>query len=231
MNTVIHVPHASIEIPSNIRNQFLLADRDLYQEAIESADLYTDTLAKEAWPTAQIICSDVSRLVVDVERYPDDTEELMSEYGRGMIYTSTHLGRPLRRNLSEFEKQDLRKRFYDPHWARLRAAAKDGILIDLHSYPKDPWAIEAYPTAGRPEIDLGTDEKLTPQDWIDRLKTHFENLGYLVGKNTPYAGVIDAGSKYAVMIEIRRDILCTPEEKVQWHKVADALLSMPMPNV
>ncbi len=222
MNTIVHVPHASLRIPSEFRDQFLLTDQDLVQEARESADLYTDIHAQEAWSTAQIICSDISRLVVDVERYPDDTDERMSKYGRGMIYTSTHLGRPLRRNLSEVEKQDLRKRFYDLHWARLRAAAKDGILIDLHSYPKDPWAIEAYPTASRPEIDLGTDEKLTPQDWINSLRSHFENLGFSVGQNTPYAGVIDAGSKFAVMIEIRRDVLCSPEEKAQWQKVSDA---------
>ena len=57
-----------------------------------------------------------------------------------------------------------------------------------------------------------------------------ENLGYLVGQNTPYAGVIDAGSKYAVMIEIRRDILCSPEEGPKWQRIVDALSGMPMPN-
>lgn len=35
MNTLIHVPHASIEIPSDVRSQFLLADSELRREAIE----------------------------------------------------------------------------------------------------------------------------------------------------------------------------------------------------
>ena len=230
MNTVIHVPHASIEIPAGIRNQFLLADRDLYREAIESADLYTDTLAKQAWPEATVVCSEISRLVVDVERYPDDNEELMSKYGRGMIYMSTHLGLPLRRTISENEKYELKRDWYDPHWARLRAAAEGGTLIDLHSYPAVPWIIEANPSAARPEIDLGTDRHLTPRSWVKKLKSHFEALGFTVGQDMPYAGVIDAGSKYAVMIEIRRDILCSPKEGPKWQRIVDALSSMPMPN-
>ena len=230
MNPLIHVPHASIEIPSDVRSQFLLADSELRREAIESADLFTDALAREAWPKAQIICSNVSRLVVDVERYPDDSVELMSKYGRGMIYMSTHLGAPLRRTLSENEKYELKRDWYDPHWARLRAAAKDQILIDLHTYPKTPWPIELYPLAERPEIDLGTDINLTPPNWANQLKIHFESLGFHVGHDTPYAGVIDAGSKYAVMIEIRRDILGAPAEQQKWQRVVNALSSMPMPN-
>ena len=229
MNPLIHVPHASIEIPSDVRSQFLLADSELLREAIESADLFTDALAREAWPKAQIICFNVSRLVVDVERYPEDSVELMSKYGRGMIYMSTHLGAPLRRTLSENEKYELKRNWYETHWARLRAAAKDQILIDLHNYPKTPWPIELYPLAERPEIDLGTDINLTPPNWANQLKIHFESLGFQVGHDTPYAGVIDAGSKYAVMIEIRRDILGAPAEPQKWQRVVNALSSMPMP--
>ena len=35
-------------------------------------------------------------------------------------------------------------------------------------------------------------------------------MGYTVDYNTPYFGVIDAGSNASVMIEIRRDIIGLP---------------------
>ncbi len=230
MHTTIHVPHASTLIPEEIRHQFLLDNDELQKEAIESADLYTDLLAKEAWSKANIICAEVSRLVVDVERYPDDKDELMAQYGRGMIYMSTHLGSPLRRNLSENEKAGLRRDWYDPHWSRLREFSQGGVLIDLHSYPKNPWKVEPNQDSYRPEIDLGTDSLLTPNFWVSRMREHFEAYGFTIGQNTPYAGVIDAGAKFAVMIEIRRDLIFSPEEK-KWQRIVGALSNMPMPEL
>ena len=229
MQTIIHVPHASTVIPTEVRNQFLLGDVDLNYEAIESADLYTDRLAKEAWPMAEIICAEVSRLVVDVERFPVDDDEIMAKHGRGMIYMSTHLGAPLRRQLFENEKSYLRERWYDVHWDRLRSTSQGGVLIDLHSYPRSPWKVEANPGSHRPEIDIGTDSSLTPSVWISHLKAHFEAIGFTVGQDTPYAGVIDAGSKYAVMLEIRRDILGSPDDEKKWRRMVEALSNMPIP--
>ena len=50
--TVIHIPHASTLIPPNARGQFMLDDEALVAEAVESADLWTDLLAREVWPEA-----------------------------------------------------------------------------------------------------------------------------------------------------------------------------------
>jgi len=41
---VIHVPHASWQIPGPLRNQFLLNDEELKQEQIRLKDAYTDEL-------------------------------------------------------------------------------------------------------------------------------------------------------------------------------------------
>ena len=87
---VIHVPHASTFIPSEVRDQFLLEDAALVGEAMESADLWTDALAREAWPDAEHVVADIARIVVDVERYADDDQEPMARVGRGMIYSHTH---------------------------------------------------------------------------------------------------------------------------------------------
>jgi N-formylglutamate amidohydrolase len=219
---VVHVPHASITIPVDVRDQFTIPWDRVEAEAKASADLHTDTMAKEAWPGAEIICAEVSRIVVDVERYADDAVEEMAEVGRGAIYTHDHQGKHIR---TCKDRDDLLARYYYPHWERLRAAAKGAVLIDLHTYPAEAWPIERHSSGARPEIDLGFTEGLTPMGWVDDLTAHFQAAGYSVGHNTPYSGVIDAGAAAAVMIEIRRDLVS------DWARLTRTLSTMPMPSV
>lgn len=223
---VIHVPHAATAIPADVRDQFLPNEPALAAEARESADLHTDALARAAWPEAEIIEAPVSRLVVDVERFPDDAMEPMAKVGRGMIYNMTHDGRSLRRDISFEGRRALRSHWWDPHWERLRGAAAGRVLIDLHSYPRAPWAVEADPSAPRPEIDLGASEGITPPEWLAAMRNHFEAAGYEVGVNTPYEGVIDAGARAAVMLEVRRDVLGAPGQP-KWCKLVEACRTAP----
>lgn len=226
---VIHVPHASTTIPPAVRDQFTLSAQALAAEARLSADLLTDELARAAWPSATIVEAGVSRLVVDVERYADDRDEPMAAVGRGMIYSRTRSGQPLRRDLSAGERAALQAAWYDPHWQRLRAAAGARIMIDLHSYPKSAWKVEPHPRAARPEIDLGTTGSFTPDSWVTALQAHFATSGYDVGLNTPYAGVVDAGAAAAVMIEIRRDVIGPLPHGPGWERLRSCLARLPMP--
>ena len=75
---VVHVPHASIAIPYDIWPEFLIDPERANQEAMVSADLYTELMAREAWPNAEIIEAQVSKIVVDVDRYEDDAFEEMA---------------------------------------------------------------------------------------------------------------------------------------------------------
>ena len=98
----------------------------------------------------------------------------------------------------------------------------------MHSYPVEPWSIETRPNDSRPEIDLGFTEELTPTNWVMSITNHFKNLDFEVGHNTPYSGVIDAGAKAAIMIEIRRDVVGSPQHSLQWKRLVNALNSMPL---
>lgn len=227
-NLVVHVPHASTYIPDDVWPEFLVAHDLVAQEAEASADLFTDLIAREAWPNAEIIEASVSRIVVDVERYDDDGLEEMAQVGRGVIYTHDHRQFRIRRDVSVPRRDELLARFYTPHWTGLRAAALGATLIDLHTYPTDPWPIERHAGGRRPEIDLGYTSKLTPSSWVRAMTNHFDGLGYEVGHNTPYSGVIDAGAKSAVMIEIRRDVVGTPRTGPKWMRLMQALQSMPL---
>lgn len=226
---LIHVPHASTFIPEDAWPEFLVPRDQVEAEALASADLYTDEMARQAWPQAKIVQAKVSRIIVDVERYDDDNKEEMAAVGRGALYTHDHNQSKIRHAVPERRREELLSTYYWPHWRVLRAQAVGAILIDLHTYPAEPWIIERHAQGARPEIDIGFTEGLTPPLWVSVLSQHFHQHGYDVGHNTPYAGVIDAGAKAAVMIEIRRDVVGRPNgPDPKWKRLIDALRSMPV---
>jgi len=163
---VIHVPHASTLIPEDVWPEFMVARERVEREAVDSADLFTDVMAREAWPNAEIIEAKVARIVVDVERYADDAREEMAQVGRGAIYTHDHQRTRIRREVPPLRRQELLARYYSPHWMRLRAAAAGATLVDLHTYPVEPWAIERHSAGARPEIDIGYTIGLSPATWV-----------------------------------------------------------------
>ncbi|WP_091849375.1 N-formylglutamate amidohydrolase [Candidatus Aquiluna sp. UB-MaderosW2red] len=75
---IIHVPHASTNIPDHIAQQLLLSANELQQELDLMTDGLTDQLARLASQRARakpwIFENKLSRLVFDPERFPDDTE-------------------------------------------------------------------------------------------------------------------------------------------------------------
>lgn len=62
------------------------------------------------------------------------------------------------------------------------------------------------------------------------MEAHFLRAGFTVGINTPDAGVHDAGARAAVIIEIRRDDLWSPDRAGPWARVVRALSGMPIPG-
>jgi len=79
-----------------------------------------------------------------------------------------------------------------------------------------PLPYELNQSDKRPQICIGSDKYHTPVDVVDKLKKGFENQGYTVGVNNPFAGAIAPMEYYhnnqavvSVMIEINRSLyLC-----------------------
>lgn len=226
---VVHVPHNCLQIPQEVRGQFVLSDAALQQELALMTDHHTLSLFASEVPSGQLACSQVSRLVVDVERFELDADEPMSARGMGAIYQCTHALRPLRRPLSEVEREELLSRWYRPHHQWLSDCVDHALLrfdralvIDAHSYPSSPLPYEVDEGAHRPEICIGADEYHTPGSLVDDLVSRLEAAGLECAVNTPFAGALVPAKHYrrdprvqAVMIEVRRDVYldeatCTP---------------------
>jgi len=217
---VTHIPHSSLEVPPNIRDQFVLNDDELDLEIKKITDHQTKEIFTAAFVTASSVVSPVSRLVVDMERFADDDFEEMAKIGMGAIYRNGTAKQQLRRDLDSQEVEDLLDQYYWPHHRHFEQVVSECLahfdsclIIDCHSYPKDPLPYELHQTSPRPQICLGTDSFHTPEALITATKDHLIAMGYSVELDTPFAGTIVPSSFYrknpkviSIMIELRRDL-------------------------
>jgi N-formylglutamate deformylase len=172
---VIHVPHASTVVPADVRDQFAVDDAGLERELLLMTDHFVDQLFALPADEAVTVRHEVSRLVLDPERFEDDADETMARVGMGAVYSATHTGEPsgspLRRLLEPTEREALLARYYRPHHGRLERAVGDALrlhgrclVVDAHSYPARPlpyekpvWPAEDPGWKHRPAICLGAD--------------------------------------------------------------------------
>ncbi len=147
---VAHVPHGSTVIPADVRARLLLDDAALADELVRLTDWHTDDLY--AW-TARLgatrFINELSRLVVDPERFADDADEPMARVGQGAVYVRTTDGRVLR-DPTPAQRDELLERFFHPYHRALTAqvgATLDRfgrcLLLDCHSFASVPLPSEA----------------------------------------------------------------------------------------
>jgi N-formylglutamate deformylase len=113
-------------------------------------------------PAERTVRAPVSRLVVDVERFPDDENEAAAEVGMGAVYTLTTSGESLRRHGLRCWPQrraQLMERYYWPHHELLNRATAECLrthgrclVLDCHSFPSGARGVPELPTQ---TMDLG----------------------------------------------------------------------------
>ena len=209
---------------------------ELNQEVQLMTDHYTDWLVQplEVTDKNRVIAS-VSRLVVDMERFDDDSLEMMSQVGMGVIYEKGSQQQSIRRKLAQLEKSTLLNKYYYPHHESLEARAESlintygqAIIIDVHSYPSTALPYEQDHTLKRPEICIGCCDFHTPKKLENSVVSAFEQEGFEVAINTPFSGTL-VPSKFwrtseeviGFMIEIRRDVYMD-EDKFCFHQHSDS---------
>jgi N-formylglutamate amidohydrolase len=217
-NLILHIPHSSRLIPAEERAQLAPDDRTLALEVLRMTDAFTDHLFAETPFEAARVVFPVSRLVCDVERFPDDAEEPMAARGMGAIYVKTSDGGRLREHLTPAERVRLVERWYRPHHQKLTQAVDDAIgeqngctIVDCHSFPSRPLPHEPDQDPDRPDICIGTDPWHTPARLRDELVAAASAAGFSVLIDRPFAGALVPAKHYrcepnvkAIMIEINR---------------------------
>ncbi|GAA3241773.1 N-formylglutamate amidohydrolase [Pseudonocardia petroleophila] len=216
---VLHVPHAGTEVPDWTRPHLLLDDAALAAEIAALTDHRTDAIAAAAAARARVrpvvLVNPVSRFVVDVERFPDEREE-MAAVGMAAVYTHGTQGQRIRAD-DPAHRDALLAAFYAPWAQRMEAVVADRIaatgrcvLLDVHSYATDPLPYELHADGPRPRVCLGTDPGHTPPWLVDAARTAF---GDGVALDTPFSGAYVPLSRHgvdarvsALMVEIRRDV-------------------------
>ena len=212
---VVHIPHASVEIPEKYSKSILLGQNQLWREMRRMTDAFCDELYDAPEFPVRIVAK-YSRFVCDVERFRDDKLEPRAKFGQGLMYTRTVFGRRLRVNDKKLRDTILGE-VYDPHHEKLTTAVENALerygkclIIDGHSFPTLT-PIKPLGIFTRPDFDIGTDTYHTPDGLRDALCNKSRELGYSVKVNTPFSGAITPMQFYqkdkrvvSVMLETNR---------------------------
>jgi N-formylglutamate deformylase len=215
---VLHLPHDARDIPAEVRDQFLLDDRELGREVLRMTDHRTADLFGAHRTAGRVARAPVSRLVVDVERFEDDALEPMAAAGMGAVYTHTSSMPAAAQTLDPSEREALLERWYRPHHRRLEQLVEDAlrqhgraVVLDAHSFPSRPLPYERAASSDRPDICIGTDPFHTPAALRDAFVNAFASEGFRVAVDTPFSGALVPVRYYrrdprvqSVMVEVNR---------------------------
>ena len=217
---ILNIPHDSVFIPHTLRKKIFLTDGELDRELIRMTDFWTHVLFAGAVPLSRMVIAPVSRLVVDTERFTDDSLESMASRGMGVIYTATSDLDPLRKSPTQREKERLLRTWYEPHHRRLERLVDTflktygkALIVDCHSFPSKALHYEKSPRERRPEICLGTDAFHTPETLQKEAYEALSRAGFDVAFNAPFSGALTPLKHYrkaprvaSLMLEVRRDL-------------------------
>lgn len=196
---ILHIPHASTKMHDSVTVP------DLEDNLILLTDWYTDELFQHKM--ASRVVADISRLVVDMERVPNDR---MDDVGKGRFYTDNVDGIPIIRKLSK-AYEFLYENYHD--WLNTTVAGYLSyfpivVVVDCHSFNPIPLPWETY--GERPDFCIGVNKTHVPEGLVDILNEYFNGQGFSVGINTPYSGAIiprnfiNEPNVFSIMIEVNK---------------------------
>jgi len=221
-NVILHIPHSSTYIPNY--EGFVVSKEVIQRELNLLSDWYTDELFD--LPYNKLI-TPFSRLFCDVERFSDDSLEVMSKVGMGMCYTHLDSGQHMRL-VNEGLRNRIKKEYYDKHHYELNELTKKlldehgkVLIIDCHSFSNKPFIRDLNKTTPRPDFCIGMDSYHTPIELVESAKGLLESHGFTVGINRPYSGTMIPSKFYqidrnvgGVMFEVNRKLYLKEKDGV-----------------
>ncbi len=235
---VISLPHCWGLVPAYLLPSLALDTN----EVMEAVDLGTMELFGEL-PVQAVICAQVSRLVVDLNR------GLHQRDVKGLIALKDYHGRPVYRHgmvPSHEEIQARVERYYVPYHKMLEETLKreDVVgLLDCHSL--NGVGPPEAPDAGKKRKDIvlgnngdsngrrkpGTRPLTCPEDIMLAMASEFREEGFSVSMNDPYPGgfitthygrILREKRKFAVQVEINQDLyIARDRPRCDPHKLFD----------
>jgi len=231
MNHILfHIPHSSLKIPKQFW-KIAIKDREYIKKSnIFLSDYLTDKLVPSK---SHKLVFKYSRLFCDVEKFRDDSKEMMSQKGMGVIYTNdcdVTIATPNKKY-----KGKVLKSYYNKHHNKLDKLVTNllnknnsCIIIDLHSF-SDEMTNKLFAIKENPDICIGIDNYFTNDKLMKLTIKHFKKYGYSVDINKPYSGTM-IPSKYinkkenrlvSIMLEINKKVYLS--DKKNFNKLKECI--------
>lgn len=212
-NLLLHIPHSSTLIP--LKEGYCVSEDLLDQEILKLTDWYTDDLFENELDCS--IKAPFSRIFCDTERFSEDSQEIMAQFGMGVLYEKTDTGATLRQVSAPLRERILNEYYWKHHHqftdkVKTQLAQFDcATIVDCHSFPNIPLQRSLDRSNFRPDFNIGTDAFHTPQKLIDASVSFFKEKGFSLGVDSPYSGAIVPLAFYrkekkvqSIMLEINR---------------------------
>ena len=123
---ILHIPHSSTTIP--LTDGYVINDDALAKEMLKLTDWYTDDLFQS--DENVMIKADFSRIFCDPERFTDDSQEIMAQFGMGVLYEKNDDGELMRIVIPELRERIL-KDYYWPHHAMRNNCPHDSLKLRI----------------------------------------------------------------------------------------------------
>jgi N-formylglutamate amidohydrolase len=211
---ILRAPHGGRAIPPEYLGSFVISEAELEAEKDAMTDHFTDTLV-ESIIGASAVVNGLSRFAVDVERFPDESEE-MNAVGMGVLYTHGSRRQEIRR-VADADRGPLLEYFarYSRRFTELvdatLAVHGRAVIIDVHSYPERELPYELHGGGPRAPLCVGSEPFHASEAFLLTVTESFAHLQ--AQANTPFAGSYVPLKHYrsddrvsSVMLEIRRDV-------------------------
>jgi N-formylglutamate amidohydrolase len=182
---IVSIPHAGCRVPHEVHADVALEENDLQHYA----DIATDRIY--GIDGVHVVTHDIARVIVDVNRAPDDIAHEHELAAEGVSVLTTWDGRSVyRREPTSVQVEDLIRRYHEPyHDAIDGLMPKARFLFDGHSYlPVGP-KLKGDAGVPRPDVCIGNMNFSTcTREHTVFVREFFANHGYTVAVNFPYAG-------------------------------------------
>ena len=187
------------------------------------ADLYTDEWIEDS-ETIHPVVAKTARIVVDKERFVDNSLETAAQYEQGGIYEKDYKGRRLRNKPSQTERQQLLEQYYHPHHHQLNHLCAESLrlygramILDLHSYPAT-YNMGSGQGEETPDVCIGFDAPHYSESTLANMAAIVQKHGFTYGLNAPFAGSLVPSNYFgdarvhSYMMEIKRSLYMNEEK-------------------